>query len=177
MSLIALGASLLAGCASQSSPPPLSVDHPANPDAAAAPTRTPSMTLAVNEPVRSAPPAPMPGMQHGGMHHGSGHMNHGAPGAGPATPAIQHESHQGHGSGTASAPATTQQPAAAQAVAGQALYACPMHPKVVSTNPADRCPECKMKINKPVKKASAPITPPAAPAGGNAGHSVEHGGH
>lgn len=151
MSLIALGAILLAGCAGQSSRPALSGDHPANPDAAAAPTRTPSMTLAVNEPVRSAPPAAVPGRQH--------------------------EGHEGDGSGATSIPAATRKPAAAQPAAGQALYACPMHPNVVSTNPQDRCPECKMKIKKPVKQAAAPKAAPSAPAGENAGHNGEDGGH
>jgi len=30
------------------------------------------------------------------------------------------------------------------------LYMCPMHSKVTSRNPEDRCPECGMKINQPV---------------------------
>lgn len=44
--------------------------------------------------------------------------------------------------------ATTAVPASAP-VAAQ-MYECPMHPKVRSTNPEDRCPECGMKINKKV---------------------------
>lgn len=32
----------------------------------------------------------------------------------------------------------------------QALYACPMHPHVTSIDPEARCPECGMRINKPI---------------------------
>ena len=178
MSLIALGAILLAGCAVPSSPPALSADHPANPDAAAASAPAPSMTLAVNEPGGSASPADMPGMQHdmGAMQEGSGQMNHGASGAGPGTPDMPQAGHEGHGSGApAEGPqAGTNQPGAAASSAAQTLYACPMHKDVTSTDPQDRCPKCKMKINKPLKQAAAPN---AAPARGSTGHGGEHGGH
>jgi hypothetical protein len=49
-------------------------------------------------------------------------------------------------------------------------YICPMHPKVTSTDPSARCPECNMKINKPAKAATAPAARPAP------GHSHDHGG-
>jgi hypothetical protein len=52
-----------------------------------------------------------------------------------------------------------------------------MHAEVTSTNPNDRCPKCKMKINKPVKQATAPKAALSAPAGVNVGQAGEHGGH
>ena len=55
------------------------------------------------------------------------------------------------------------------------LYACPMHSEITSANPNDKCPKCKMKINKPVKAAPSPATAPAD--GGHVGHGNEHGGH
>ncbi len=160
MTLFALG-----GCATQSPLQPLPTDHPAHPEAAVASAAPPSMTLAVNEPVRSASPK-TPAMDHGssGMKHGAGLM--------------RHDDHASHGTAAPPPPAAASQPSAAQGATGPALYACPMHPKVVSTNPNDRCPECKMKINKPVKQAAAPSSAPAAPAGADhAAHGHEHGGH
>ncbi len=50
--------------------------------------------------------------------------------------------------------------------AGEALYQCPMHPEVTSTDPGRRCPKCNMKINKPVKDGGA--TPDHE---GHGGHS------
>jgi len=43
----------------------------------------------------------------------------------------------------APAPASTPVPVAT-------LYMCPMHPKVTSNNPEDRCPQCGMKVNQKV---------------------------
>ncbi len=179
MTLFALG-----GCATQYAPGVLPSDHPANPDAITAPAAPPSVTLAVNDPVRPASPT-MRGMDHGsgGMKHDSGHMQHQAAAAAPAEKAPApsappHDVHAGHGSAPASLPPAASQPPATQGAASQPLYACPMHPEVQSANPNDRCPECKMKINKPVKRATGPSTAPAAPAGaGNAAHGNEHGGH
>lgn len=36
-----------------------------------------------------------------------------------------------------------------------ARFVCPMHPHITSSNPEDRCPECGMKINKPVPPGAA----------------------
>lgn len=60
----------------------------------------------------------------------------------PAQP-MAHGEHR-----TASPP----QPAPAPADAlDQALYMCPMHPEVTSTDPNARCPECGMRINKRIE--------------------------
>lgn len=180
MTLFALG-----GCATDYTPAPLPADHPANPEAATAPAAPPSMTLAVNDPVRSAP-AKMQDMNHGsgGMKHGEGHMQHESAEAAPAAqspgasaPPMRHDSHDGHGKPAASPPPAASLPTATQRAASPTLYACPMHPEVTSTNPNDRCPKCNMKINKPVKQGAATKPAPSAPAGGNAGHGSEHGGH
>ena len=181
LTLIALG-----GCANQYTPGPLPADHPANPEAATAPAAPPSMTLAVNDPVRAAP-AKMQDMDHGsgGMKHGSKNMRHESTGAAPATqspspnaPPMPHDSHDGHGTAPASPPPAASQPSATHGAASQTLYACPMHKEVTSTNPEDRCPKCNMKVNKPVKQATGASTTPAAPAGaGKATHGNEHGGH
>jgi len=58
-----------------------------------------------------------------------------APEAAAAAP-VQQQSHD-HG---APAPATAPVDQAA------AVYVCPHHPEVTSTNPNDRCPKCHMKL-------------------------------
>src|SRR5689334_15796537 len=63
---------LVAGCAASPAPIRPGVDHPANPDAAAAPAPPASVTLAV-APVQTDVPAtrPEPSEEHSVMHHGA----------------------------------------------------------------------------------------------------------
>ncbi|MDQ3439454.1 MAG: hypothetical protein M3478_03795 [Planctomycetota bacterium] len=156
---------LLAGCG-RTTAMVLGPDHPASPDAPVAAVPPPSTTLAVT----NAPASPPPADAHAG--HGPAPMNHAGHGA-------THTNHAGHGAAhgrTAASQPSAESPTT-QAHA-RVMHVCPMHPKVISTNPNDRCPECNMKINKPVKQGAAPSTAPATPAGGgHAGHGDEHGGH
>jgi Cu/Ag efflux protein CusF len=76
VSLVVLG-----GCAAAYTPPPLTMSHPAHPEATAAPEPPPSTTLAYGSSDR---PSPQPasrmaqsGMQHG-MQHGAQHSMQGA---------------------------------------------------------------------------------------------------
>lgn len=168
ITLIALG-----GCATRYALKPLPPDHPAHPHAMEAPAAAASMTLAVNNPVHAAPAGGMQGS--GGMQHGSGQMNHGAPSNASASRASEAAGHEGYRP-AAAAPAA--QTPATKSTASETLYVCPMHPKVVSTNPKDNCPECNMKINKPLKQAGETSTDAASPPGANnATHDHEHGGH
>jgi Cu(I)/Ag(I) efflux system membrane fusion protein len=50
---------------------------------------------------------------------------------------------------------------------GPAEYTCPMHPAVVTTDPAARCPDCHMKLVARAPAAAAAVT--AAPAAGAEG--------
>jgi Cu+-exporting ATPase len=59
----------------------------------------------------------------------------------PATEAAASEPAQQH-SHDHGAPA----PATAPADQAAAVYVCPHHPEVTSTNPNDRCPKCHMKL-------------------------------
>jgi Cu(I)/Ag(I) efflux system membrane fusion protein len=57
---------------------------------------------------------------------------------------------------------------AAAMSAGPTEYTCPMHPEVVTTDPAARCPTCKMKLvaRQPAGAPSpAPVAPPPVTAG------------
>src|SRR5438045_2323063 len=78
----------------------------------------------------------------GDVHHDQPGPDHPAhPTAAPSPPPAPSEALHDH--------ATTSAQTAA------ALYACPMHPDVTSTNPNDLCPKCHMKINKAVKPSPA----------------------
>ena len=154
-----LGLALLAGCAAQV-PQELPATHPASAAAEEAPRAERSTVLAIN----AADPA-----QTGGS-------------AAPAGRAASHEG-IGHHAGTHDGTAEGNQGAAAhttpstQAAPGQQLYVCPMHPKVTSASPSDKCPVCKMKINKPVKAKAPPAATPASSghgAGGHEGHGGQH---
>lgn len=151
----ALGLLLMAGCATPMSQE-LPATHPASLEATEAPPAEPSTVLALNaaDPIRPGGKS-MPG--------GNG---------------TQHE-HAGHGGNNAMQGAADVASAGARPASGEPLYMCPMHPKVTSTNPNDRCPECKMKINKLVKGASntAATTKPATPAVEDHSAHQNHGGH
>ena len=146
-SLGSLGASLLvAGCAT-TAPVVVGNDHPASADAMAAPARAPSQTLALEgDASTSGPPAMGAAAPTGNM-----------PGNMPGNMTGNMQSPSGAG---------TTRPAAGD----QALYACPMHPEVTSTDPTARCPKCGMRINKLVS-APSPATSPANDAGGHQGHN------
>lgn len=131
---VLMGTYLLAGCAS-TAPMVIGPDHPANPDAADAPRAPFSQTLAIN--ATGAPPTPK---ENAGMRHDAHHMQH-------STAPTQ--------------PGETTAPAARET---EALFMCPMHPEVTSTNPNDRCPKCGMKINKPVKRQATTTATQLAPA-------------
>lgn len=143
---VSIAAALAAGCAGRVQTAQPGPDHPANPAAAEAPLPPPPRTLTPDTPVAESDEThgvvprqvPMPGGPPGQPAQGGMKgMSHGEMG------------HAAHATPPASAPT---------------LYACPMHPEVTSTNPNDRCPKCGMKINKPVKPATAPTTQPAPPA-------------
>ncbi|MBC7943733.1 MAG: c-type cytochrome [Burkholderiales bacterium] len=67
--LLLAPALLLAGCITNVAPPPLSPNHPASPDAAAAPLPVVSQTLQSYEPIAAAEPRSQ--MDHGAMGHGA----------------------------------------------------------------------------------------------------------
>ena len=146
---------VLSGCATGTSDTQLSLDHPANPESAVTPARPRSTTLAMNAAERPASTGGTAADAGAGSAessgHAGGHAAHSAPpmsGAAPAAPA-------------------------GGAPVGQNLFACPMHPEVVSADPNARCPKCMMKINKP-KPAAAPEVP--AGAQGHTGHGAHGGG-
>jgi hypothetical protein len=176
----ALGLMLLAGCASESIPASPPADHPANPAAAESELPPPSHTLALAPTGPDAAHKQMssgsdqsrgsPSEEHAHHQHADAQQQPSADAATPMTPGANGGPHAGHlnqGGAAKTRPATT-----------QPLYVCPMHPEVVSLNPNDLCPKCNMKINKPVRPATAPAPVPAplAPAGGHDAHQG-HGGH
>lgn len=179
---LALGVLVLAGCAATPSQTTSGPDHPASPDAPAAPLPAVSSTLAIG-------PAPQTSAMNaaeaegGGGH--AGHESSGAMSGSQGTTGQQMPdgakvpddagARAAHG---APSPAGSA-PLPAGSAGGVARYACPMHPKVVSANPTDKCPICKMKINKPIKSGAMPATKPAAaPSRGGADNAQgQHGGH
>ena len=145
----------LSGCTTGNSDTGLSIDHPANPEAAVTPARPPTTTLAVNladRPTSSGGTAATAG---GGSAEGAG----------------QAAGHAGHSAPSSPSAAPAASPGVAPA--GQNLFVCPMHAEVVSADPNARCPKCMMKINKP-----KPATASQAPAGaqGHTGHGAHEGG-
>ena len=127
----ALGLLLLAGCASDPILTELPTTHPASPGGVVATLSPASDTLSVAaaDPV-SPGGAANPVADHSGhaMTHGDGHGAHPEAAANAEAPG-------------APADATAQ------------LYVCPMHKDVTANDPSDRCPKCKMKVNKPVRAA------------------------
>ena len=110
---------LLLGCNASYSERPLSTDHPANPDAAAAAPESHSRLLALDnvEPVMPAQSAP--------DDDSTGEVS-----------GMQHER---------SNPGTFKEDSDAS-LSPRALYVCPMHPDMTSTKPDQWCPKCGKKL-------------------------------
>lgn len=141
----AIGLLFLTGCATPSVLTSLPTTHPgsAGGEVAAPPPPSDTLSVAMADPV-------LPGRAARPVADHSGHETKGGDG------------HEMHGAAAAAAESPG-------ADAPAALYVCPMHKDVTATNPNDRCPKCKMKINKRVKAK------PAAQADEHAGHGA-HGG-
>ena len=120
---------LLAGCA-RTTPMAVGPDHPANPDAPAAPLPPPSNTLAITV-TPTTVPADVRAHAPTRAAHGGGHAHHGAAGTPAATTQPQPPA--------PAAPAT--------APHAHVRYTCPMHAEVVSDT-AGRCPKCRMNLVK-----------------------------
>jgi hypothetical protein len=105
ISAAACAAVLLGGCAGGTAGTWPADDHPANPNATAAPLPAVSTTLSV---ASTQPSQPAADADHTHSHH---------------------------------EPAAT-----APADQNAAVYVCPHHPEVTSTDPNARCPKCHMKL-------------------------------
>lgn len=119
--LLLLGLPLLTACAGSYREPVLSPQHPASPQATAAPWKDPSSMLqqAAQDEHRTEEPAghPANGSEPDPAHH---------------APAATDE-HDHSTAGTPASPPTG------------ASYACPMHPEVISSEPGS-CPKCGMRF-------------------------------
>jgi hypothetical protein len=127
---VALIAISLGGCASEPLPP-LEADHPASPDAEEVPLPPASTTLSVSDSDPVKPVIAQPSAVH------DGHAGHGAPDHKPNAEPRHREKHE-HG-------ATHEHGTSATKPAAPSVYACPMHPEVISDKP-DKCPKCGMRL-------------------------------
>jgi len=124
---------LMVSCTSPSVPP-LSEDHPANPDVTAVPLPSPSPTFSLAE---AAPIEPSV-VQSSALGTHEGHDHGEAPNAAENKSAPD-QSHQHDQRFMKDENDSATQPAA------QSRYVCPMHPEVTSDKPS-KCPKCGMKL-------------------------------
>jgi hypothetical protein len=123
----------LAGCSTAPTPPPLSAEHPASPDAVESPFPVPSRTLALDS--TSFPVLADHAMQQPEMHH------HGDRAATPPSPATK----PGENAALSAPRYTPTTAPTTMPTTAAAIYTCPMHKQVASDHPG-RCPICGMKL-------------------------------